>query len=124
MLYEYSVVAEVYWLPKSADSGEKSQSPSSYPRSLIEASLNPLVTISANGKIIDVNKATELVTGCSREQLIRIDFSDYFTKPYVQINSNLTNRNVATRFLDSVCLEGLNSIKPELVNIILWGNGK
>lgn len=37
---------------------------SSYARSLIEASLDPLVTISADGKITDVNKATELVTGC------------------------------------------------------------
>jgi PAS domain S-box-containing protein len=59
---------------------EKSQTASSYARSLIEASLDPLVTISANGKITDVNKATELVTGCPREKLIGSDFSDYFTE--------------------------------------------
>jgi PAS domain S-box-containing protein len=52
-----------------------------YARNLIEASLDPLVTISADGKITDVNKATEQVTGCSREQLIGSDFSDYFTEP-------------------------------------------
>jgi PAS domain S-box-containing protein len=52
-----------------------------YTRSLIEVSLDPLVTISANGKVMDVNKATELVTGVSREQLIGSDFSDYFTEP-------------------------------------------
>jgi PAS domain S-box-containing protein len=52
-----------------------------YTRSLIEASLDPLVTISADGKIMDVNSATELVTGVSREQLIGTDFSDYFTEP-------------------------------------------
>src|SRR3972149_1266054 len=52
-----------------------------YARSLIEASIDPLVTISPDGKITDVNKATELVTGVSREQLIGSDFSDYFTEP-------------------------------------------
>ena len=40
-----------------------------------------MVTISAKGKITDVNKATEEVTGCSREELIGSDFSDYFTEP-------------------------------------------
>ncbi len=52
-----------------------------YNRSLIEASLDPLVTISAEGKIMDVNKETELVTGLSRKQLIGTDFSNYFTEP-------------------------------------------
>ena len=52
-----------------------------YTRSLIEASLDPLVTISRDGKITDVNLATEKVTGVSRERLIGSDFSDYFTEP-------------------------------------------
>jgi PAS domain S-box-containing protein len=52
-----------------------------YARNLIEASLDPLVTISAEGKITDVNIATEQVTGTSREELIGSDFSDYFTEP-------------------------------------------
>jgi PAS domain S-box-containing protein len=52
-----------------------------YNRSLIEASLDPLVTIGPDGKITDVNKATELITGYSRNELIGTDFSDYFTKP-------------------------------------------
>jgi PAS domain S-box-containing protein len=54
---------------------------SQYARSLIEASLDPLVTISADGKITDVNEATAKVTGVSREKLIGTDFSDYFTEP-------------------------------------------
>ena len=37
-----------------------------YARSLIEASLDPLVTISPEGKITDVNEATIKVTGASR----------------------------------------------------------
>jgi PAS domain S-box-containing protein len=52
-----------------------------YNRSLIEASLDPLVTIGPNGKIMDANGATELVTGYSRNELIGTDFSDYFTEP-------------------------------------------
>jgi PAS domain S-box-containing protein len=52
-----------------------------YNRSLIEASLDPLVTIGADGKITDVNAATEKVTGCSRPELIGADFSDFFTEP-------------------------------------------
>jgi PAS domain S-box-containing protein len=52
---------------------------SAYNRSLIEASLDPLVTIAPDGKITDVNNATEKVTGLSRQQLIGTDFSDYFT---------------------------------------------
>lgn len=50
-----------------------------YNRSLIEASLDPLVTISKDGKITDVNSATTNITGVSREQLNGSDFSDYFT---------------------------------------------
>ena len=52
-----------------------------YNRSLIEASLDPLVTIGRDGKITDVNGATEQVTGYSRNELIGTDFSDYFTEP-------------------------------------------
>jgi PAS domain S-box-containing protein len=54
---------------------------SEYARSLIEASLDPLVTISPEGKITDVNEATVKVTGVPRETLIGTDFSDYFTEP-------------------------------------------
>jgi len=52
-----------------------------YTRNLIEVSPDPLVTISAEGKITDVNKATENVTGYSREELIGSDFLNYFTEP-------------------------------------------
>jgi PAS domain S-box-containing protein len=54
---------------------------SQYARSLLEASLDPLVAISAEGKITDVNEGSVKVTGMSREKLIGTDFSDYFTEP-------------------------------------------
>ncbi len=50
-----------------------------YARNLIEASQDPLVTISAEGKITDVNIATVQVTGVDRNKLIGSDFTDYFT---------------------------------------------
>src|SRR5512143_4166089 len=63
---------------KKAEAAKQSNA---YHRSLIEASLDPLVTIDAGGKITDVNVATEKVTGCSRGELIGTDVSDYFTEP-------------------------------------------
>jgi len=60
---------------------EQLRAASLYSRNLLEASLDPLVTISAEGNITDVNKATEGVTGLSRKQLIGSDFSNYFTRP-------------------------------------------
>ena len=52
-----------------------------YARSLIEASLDPLVTISIEGKITDMNQATIDITGINREQLTGTDFFTYFTEP-------------------------------------------
>ena len=52
-----------------------------YARSLIEAALDPLVTISPEGRITDVNEATVKVTGVPRNKLIGTDFSGYFTDP-------------------------------------------
>src|SRR5579863_7778951 len=54
---------------------------SAYSRSLIEASLDPLVTINPAGEITDVNSATENVTGVPRSKLIGSDFCIYFTEP-------------------------------------------
>jgi PAS domain S-box-containing protein len=54
---------------------------SGYTRSLIEASLDPLVTINIEGSITDVNQATIDVTGVPRDSLIGSDFSNYFVEP-------------------------------------------
>ncbi|HZJ51119.1 MAG TPA: PAS domain S-box protein [Actinomycetota bacterium] len=60
---------------------ERAEAASQYARSLIESSLDPLVTISPEGKITDVNEATIKVTGVARGTLIGADFCDYFTEP-------------------------------------------
>jgi PAS domain S-box-containing protein len=54
---------------------------SQYARSLIEASLDPLVTVSTEGKITDMNEAMESITGMTREKLTGSNFFDYFTDP-------------------------------------------
>lgn len=54
---------------------------SQYARSLIEASLDPLVTISTEGKVTDMNQATVNIIGISREKLTGSDFFEYFTDP-------------------------------------------
>lgn len=54
---------------------------SQYARSLIEASLDPLVTISTEGKVTDMNQATVNTLGISREKLTGSDFFEYFTDP-------------------------------------------
>ncbi len=54
---------------------------SQYARSLIESSLDPLVTINVQGKITDMNQATANVIGMSRNELKGTDFLDYFTEP-------------------------------------------
>jgi PAS domain S-box-containing protein len=53
-----------------------------YTRSLIEASLDPMFTISSDGKVADVNQAMEKATGLPRKELIGTDFSDHFTEPF------------------------------------------
>ena len=75
------------YLLMSHDISEKKQAEeqlryaSQYARSLIEASVDPLVTISPEGKITDVNEGSIKVTGVRREELIGTDFSNYFTEP-------------------------------------------
>jgi PAS domain S-box-containing protein len=53
----------------------------SYTRSLIETSLDPLMAISIEGKIDDVNEATVQATGLPRGLLVGRDFSEFFTEP-------------------------------------------
>jgi PAS domain S-box-containing protein len=54
---------------------------SQYARSLIEASRDPLLTISTGGQITDMNQATLNITGQNREELTGTDFFAYFTEP-------------------------------------------
>ena len=50
-----------------------------YSHSLIEASLDPLITINSDGKITDMNEALVNITGVTRKKLTDSNFFDYFT---------------------------------------------
>jgi PAS domain S-box-containing protein len=86
-----------------------------YTRSLIEATLDPLVTISPEGKITDVNEATVKVTGVPRNELIGSDFSGYFTDPdkanriyrLVSAQGSVTNYPLTMRHRDGTVTEVL-----------------
>ena len=67
----FAVARDVTQLRKSAQ----------HARSLIEAALDPLATISPQGTTTDVNEATVKATDLRRDKLIGTDFSDYFTDP-------------------------------------------
>jgi PAS domain S-box-containing protein len=75
------VFASVRDITERKQAEEELKLQQAYTRSLIEASLDPLVTISPEGKITDVNEASVRATGVSRWNLIGTDFSDYFTEP-------------------------------------------
>src|SRR5260221_10536 len=52
-----------------------------YTRSLIESNIDPLMATDPRGIITDVNKQTEALTGCTRDELIGSPFKDHFTDP-------------------------------------------
>src|SRR6187399_3024274 len=52
-----------------------------YMRSLIESNIDALMTTDPRGIITDVNKQTEALTGCTRDELIGAPFKNYFTDP-------------------------------------------
>jgi len=90
---------------------------SGYARSLIEASLDPLITISTEGKITDMNDALSTITGKTRSELIGTDFGNYFTDP-----------NMARKVYHDVFAKGfvqnypLTIIDGELTDVLFNGS--
>jgi PAS domain S-box-containing protein len=52
-----------------------------YTRSLLESNIDALMTTDPRGIITDVNRQTEALTGCTRDELIGAPFKNYFTEP-------------------------------------------
>jgi PAS domain S-box-containing protein len=52
-----------------------------YTRSLIESNIDAIMTTDPSGIVTDVNKQMELLTGCTRDELIGAPFKNYFTDP-------------------------------------------
>ncbi len=52
-----------------------------YTRSLIESNIDAIMTTDPSGIITDVNRQMEVLTGCTRDELIGTPFKNYFTDP-------------------------------------------
>jgi len=76
-----SVIGVIQDITERKQAENALHSASLYARSLIESSIDPLATISHDGRITDVNQATEIITGIKRGRLIGDDFANYFTQP-------------------------------------------
>jgi len=81
-----------------------------YTRSLIESNIDAMMTTDPKGIITDVNKQTELLTGCTRDELIGAPFKNYFTDPScaeaginrVLAEGKVTNYELTARARDGV----------------------
>jgi diguanylate cyclase (GGDEF)-like protein/PAS domain S-box-containing protein len=61
--------------------GQRLRDQQFYTRSLLEANIDALMTTDPSGIITDVNKQMELLTGCTRDELIGAPFKSHFTDP-------------------------------------------
>ena len=52
-----------------------------YTRSLFESNIDAIMTTDPSGIITDVNKQMEVLSGCTRDELIGAPFKNYFTDP-------------------------------------------
>ncbi len=52
-----------------------------YSRSLIESNIDAIMTTDPSGIVTDANKQMEVLTGCTRDELIGAPFKSYFTDP-------------------------------------------
>jgi PAS domain S-box-containing protein len=61
--------------------GQRLRDSQFYTRSLFESNIDAIMTTDPYGIITDVNKQMEVLTGCTRDELIGAPFKNYFTDP-------------------------------------------
>src|SRR5664280_2038324 len=79
-----------------------------YTRSLFESNIDAIMTTDPSGIITDVNKQMEVLTDCTRDELIGAPFKNYFTDPdraeksikQVLIEKKVTNCELTARARD------------------------
>jgi PAS domain S-box-containing protein/putative nucleotidyltransferase with HDIG domain len=86
-----------------------------YVRRLIEAALDPFVTIGPDGTITDVNRAMEQAAGVVRDRLIGTDFASYFTDP---VDASIGYRRVLEEGLVRDYPLTLRSVSGETVDVL------
>ncbi|MDD2915194.1 MAG: PAS domain S-box protein [Gallionella sp.] len=80
-----------------------------YTRSLFESNIDAIMTTDPSGIITDVNKQMEVLTGCTRDELIGAPFKNHFTDPgkaetsikLVLSEKKVTNYELTVRARDS-----------------------
>jgi len=84
-----------------------------YTRSLIESNIDALMATDPRGIITDVNKQTEALTGCTRDELIGAPFKNYFTdssRAEAGINRVLTEGKVTNYELTARARDGKETV--------------
>jgi PAS domain S-box-containing protein len=84
-----------------------------YTRSLIEANIDALMTTDPAGIITDVNRQMELLTDCTRDELIGAPFKKYFTEPEraeAAINLALSDKKVTNYELTARTRGGMETV--------------
>jgi PAS domain S-box-containing protein len=79
-----------------------------YTRSLFESNIDAIMTTDPSAIITDVNKQMEVLTGCTRDELIGAPFKNYFTDPdqaeksikQVLLEKKVTNYELTARAWD------------------------
>jgi len=84
-----------------------------YTRSLFESNIDPIMTSDTYGIITDVNKQMEVLTGCTRDELIGAPFKKFFTAPDradMAIKKVLTERKVTDYELTARARDGKETV--------------
>ena len=84
-----------------------------YTRSLIESNIDAIMTTDPRGIITDANKQMEVLTGCTRDELIGAPFKKYFTDPKkaeTAITLVLTEKTVTNYELTARARDGKETV--------------
>jgi PAS domain S-box-containing protein len=84
-----------------------------YTRSLFESNVDAIMTTDPQGIITDVNQQMEVLTGCTRDELIGAPFKSHFTDPEraeMGINRVLSEKKVRNYELTARSRDGLETV--------------
>src|SRR5947209_4531193 len=84
-----------------------------YTRSLIESTIDAIMTTDPQGIITDVNKQMEALTGCTRDELIGAPFKNYFTdsaRAEAGINRVLSEKTITNYELTARTRDGKETV--------------
>ncbi|NTV13899.1 MAG: PAS domain S-box protein [Desulfobulbaceae bacterium] len=84
-----------------------------YTRSLFESNTDAIMTTDPAGIITDVNKQMEVLTGCTRDELIGAPFKNYFTDPEraeMSINLVLRDKKITDYELTARARDGKETV--------------